>query len=477
MKLRPLGPTGWEKGRARGRSVLLSFALASCACHKPSGNDPVGPGLPSEQAASSHEVLVAASAPVLASVPIPPSGAMPAPVRLPASSPRKPRGIYAVVALDEPRAGDPPPDLPALVANPAVSGLAVRIFWSSLEPEKGRYDWSRLEQAFAAVAPANKTIQLIVLPGFGTPRWVLSEVPSCDGFIAGGSAPQGCGKATFEISEGVFRGENRELPLPWNPAYKAYWRAFLRELSAKYGPRGAFVSIAVAGPTAMSAEIQLPRRGDQLDRWGRLLSIAYRDSSYQRSNRAIVEEWEAAIDDYGSIFSGVTLVATRGAGLLPFTRGAGLTAHESVLAYFASHPVGNNAKATQTSGMKACRSTEQGIRGVKHMSADTSLSPRVLGGAQLDTSFSRSPAKEGCPASCDEATPSCAGISPDQALANVLSVYFDDTPLGPVYGSTRGGASLNYLQVYAEDIHYANSHPTALAKLEEVSKRLGGIAQ
>ena len=56
MKLRPVpvGPLGRGIGRARGRSVLLSSALASCACHKPSGNDPVGPGLTGEQAASSH---------------------------------------------------------------------------------------------------------------------------------------------------------------------------------------------------------------------------------------------------------------------------------------------------------------------------------------------------------------------------------------------------------------------------------------
>jgi hypothetical protein len=407
----------------------------------------------------------------------------------PVASMRRPRGIYAVVAEDESRGADAA-ELDALTSNPAVSGLAIRVTWSTLQPAKDHYDFSRLDAAFASASSKHKTVQLILIPGFETPRWVLDELTSCDSFLptsagavdskrgggqrggrrGGGQAttnqtapvsPEAakCGKATFQISEGRRNGQKRELPLPWNAVYKGYWKAFLREVATRFGPREAFVSIAVAGPTAESAEMILPRAGDQLAVWGRLFEIFYRDSSYHRSDKAIVEEWEAAINLYGETFRDITLVSTRGSGLLDFTHGQSAAAQEAILAYFAHHRIDNNLKATQTSGMKACRETKEGIVGVKQLSADRSISPRILGGAQFDTSFSQKPAVEGCAASCDSEAPACRGVTPAEALSNVLSVYFDGTPL-------------SYLQIYAQDIRFANANAPVQAILEQASKRI-----
>jgi hypothetical protein len=78
------------------------------------------------------------------------------------------------------------------------------------------------------------------------------------------------------------------------------------------------VSIAVAGPTSQSKEIIMPHNGpDETEKWARLLEAFYRDPSYHRSNKAFVEEWKAAIGDYGRIFSNITLALTLAAGL-PF---------------------------------------------------------------------------------------------------------------------------------------------------------------
>ncbi len=408
------------------------------------------------------------------------------------SSIRRPRGIYVVLAETH---GAKHADLDALLESPAISGVALRTFWSTLQPEKNRYDFSSLDDVFAVAAAKGKSVQLILVPGFGTPSWVLEELTNCEGLPApegGGRGrrrrPEGarggarseaasvpfapCGKATFEVSEGRAHGEARELPLPWNPLYKSYWRAFLAEVAAKYGTNSAFVSIAVAGPTAESVEIVLPRAGNQPERWGELLERSYRDASYHRSDKAFVEEWNAAVTMYGEVFTNVTLVLTRGSGLLNFTRGQGEAAQAEIMSSFARHNVGSNGKATQTSGMKACRETNAGIRGVKEMSADGSLSPRVLGGAQFDTSFSQKPAVEGCSASCDASAAACGAVTPQQALANVLSVYFDDTPAGNLYGSKKGVAPMNYLQIYAPDITYAATQPAVEAMLKQVSQRL-----
>jgi len=409
-----------------------------------------------------------------------------------ASSIRRPRGIYAVVA--EVR-GSKGADFDALLGNPAISGVAFRTFWSELQPAKDRYDLSSVDSAFAAAAAKGKSVQLILVPGFGTPSWVLDELTSCDdgqppegGGRHGGRHGSGqgrghrseassgttapCGKAMFQVSEGRAHGQAQALPLPWNPVYKSYWKAFLTEIASRYGANSAFVSIAVAGPTAESVEIILPRQGDQLERWAQLLERSYRDASYHRSDKAFVEEWNAAVTMYGEIFHNVTLVVTRGSGLLNFTHGQGEAAQAEIMSAFARHSVGANGKATQTSGMKACRETNAGIGGVKQMSEDRSYSPRVLGGAQFDTSFSKKPAAEGCSASCDASAAACRDITPQQALANVLSVYFDETPAGNLYGSGKGAAPMNYVQIYAPDIAYAATQPAVQAMLEQASQRI-----
>jgi hypothetical protein len=374
---------------------------------------------------------------------------------------------------------------------------------------KDRYDFSKLDAAFASAAAAHKTVQLILVPGFGTPAWVLSELASCDDLLppltessggkdskredrkaskqrdragatpsAGASTATGghggakCGKATFIVSEGKGHGEKKELPLPWNSVYKNYWRAFLAAIAARYEPRDTFVSIAVAGPTATSVEIILPRSGDQVQRWDQLLGLFYRDPSYQHSDQAFVDEWSAAATVYGEVFRNVTIVITRGSGLPSFTHGQGKSAQTTIVSSFAAHAVGANAKATQTSGMKACRETEAGIKGVKEMASSGSYSPPILGGAQFDTSFSQKPANEGCKASCKADAAACQSVTPAQALSNVLSVYFDGTPVGDQYGAAKGAARMNYLQIYEKDIEYANAQPAVQAVLEQASRQL-----
>lgn len=130
-----------------------------------------------------------------------------------------------------------------------------------------------------------------------------------------------CGKATFKGF--VEAGDSTELPLPWNPSYKSSWQTFLTALAARYGANPAFVSIAVAGPTAASAEMILPNDGNSDNpqtqfgeniapntMWNKLLAFHYAGMpAYQRSDQAFIDEWNAAI------FSGVTLVATTGNGL------------------------------------------------------------------------------------------------------------------------------------------------------------------
>ena len=63
-------------------------------------------------------------------------------------------------------------------------------------------------------------------------------------------------------------------------------------------------------------------------------------------------------------------------------------------------------------------------------------------------------------------------LSPEQAEYNVLKVFFDGTAAAPSFGGTPGSTPLNYLQIYAVDFLYADTHAHAPAQVVEA----GGVS-
>ena len=465
----------------------------------------------------------------------------------------RPRGIYAVVNIEQELKTNT--SLPALnqslLTNPAISGLTLQVHWDTLNPAANTYDWSTVDASFTQASAWNtqnppqspKTIQLIVTPGFQSPQWVLNQIPSCDGLFQTPvvTPPSTCGKITFTgYSES---GDGNVLPLPWNPVYKSAWQTFLTALAARYNANPLFASIAVAGPTAASAEMILPNDANSNNpqtqfgtliapntMWIQLLAFHYAGQpAYLKTDQAFIDEWNNAIDMYGQVFSGITLVATTGNGLPNFagatvvippafaadcaaTPDLDCAAEATILQHFIQPTVGgNNAKATQTSGMEASRAGigDLGTAGVKRLSQSNA---QILGGAQFNTTFSIATLTEGCtstfppnandtpvgcviPSTCSTngcipvscipqaclapgVTPSQIAsyqtyakvpaadlIPPEQSAYNVLNVYFNGTPVASSFNGTPGIAPLNYLQIYSQDILYATANANAPAQV------------
>ncbi len=495
---------------------------------------------------------------------------------LPAQTPRIPRGIYAVVNTEDLINQLPPSTTTAqldvyfnalyldLLSNPAVSGLTLQVHWDRLNPNPptaaNPYAWNLVDDAFNQVAAwdaqnpaqAPKTIQIIATPGFNSPAWVLAAIPSCDGLFASPmqTPPSNCGTVIFKgYTE---NNDGNVFPLPWSPYYKSAWQTFLTALDARYGSNPAFVSIAVAGPTAASAEIILPSDDDATnpqtqfsggpispnDMWLALLAFHYPGmAAYQGTDQAFIDEWDAAIDMYGEVFSGVTLVVTLDDKMPTFNANtypipalfsgdcsipkATCATVTTILSYFVEPTVGGaNAKATQTSSFIASKpDIDLGIDSVKMLAQRTAQLPppsaQILAGIQVDKAFAdsltpdsvvtvgctaafppdASDTPKGCtlPATCTDATcvpvacipqaclapgvtttalasyvtfpnvPTADLLSPEQALYNLLNIYFNGTPAASFFGGTQGATSLNYLQIYSEDIQYAEANVNAPA--------------
>jgi hypothetical protein len=452
-----------------------------------------------------------------------------------------------------------------LLDNQAVSGLLLLTDWSDLNPSDGAYAWNGggcvagkncyLDDAFNAISAwnsahpsAQKTLQLGASPGFNSPDWLFKKMDakygtgasgsgSCDGLFKSPAVEvsSSCGYTTiFYQTENAPRIQMR-LPMPWNPTYKAHWRSFLLALNKHIASNpdyvSSFVSIGVGGPTASSTEIILPNGNPGpnnynlsppdgtgkltlpnavpsvpvlwKEAWTKLLTNNYQtmSSAYVNSDRAFVEEWAAAIDMYGEVFSGITLVVTTGNGLPNFSApGSPLqdpppafapdcgdapdmdcAAETAILAHFAEPSVGGaNAKSTNQAALKAADAFPPGgapltPASVKWLSQITSarvtalpgITPgsypvvsRMLGGLQLVGPFSTKPsAANWCP------TTPC---TPEQALHNVLTNYFAGTAVGNNYSApiatngsgivyaTVANAPINFLQIWETDILYAS---------------------
>jgi hypothetical protein len=90
-----------------------------------------------------------------------------------------PYGISVVNKIDAHRVGQlfdtGNPTLNAY-SNPNTSGITFRTSWADVESEDGKFDFSKIDIVFANAEKNGKWVELILIPGFGTPSWAMQGV-------------------------------------------------------------------------------------------------------------------------------------------------------------------------------------------------------------------------------------------------------------------------------------------------------------
>jgi hypothetical protein len=190
-----------------------------------------------------------------------------------------PHGISAVNPIDANRAGKlfdtSNPTLNAYT-NPNTSGVTFRTSWADVEPEDGKFAFSKIDTVFASAEKNGKWVELILIPGFGTPSWAMRGVQS----------------GMFTIPYGPGNGMLLPLPVPWDQTYLSRWFTFLKVIGDRYGGKASFRKIAAAGPTCVSAEMSLPDSPNDIVQWEKL---GYTTQKY-------INAWKQTFGVYSSIF-------------------------------------------------------------------------------------------------------------------------------------------------------------------------------
>ena len=88
------------------------------------------------------------------------------------------RGIYIytndVSQVSKPTAAQ----LTQAFGIPGVDGVAVVIGWNAIEPSRGQYQWTVLDQWIGQVAALGLKIDLVVPAGSSTPGWLFQPLPT-----------------------------------------------------------------------------------------------------------------------------------------------------------------------------------------------------------------------------------------------------------------------------------------------------------
>jgi hypothetical protein len=158
----------------------------------------------------------------------------------------------------------------------SISGVAIQIRWADLEPTKGTFDWSKLDDVISAAESSKKWVHLLIFPGFFSPDWALD----------------GAQTDQFPIQYGPGKGTIKALPMPWDPVYLNRWLAFVGQVGTRYAKSPALRMVAADGPTSVSAEFTLPNSFKDLKQWQ---SDGYTPSKYLGAWRQV---FQAFSDDF-----------------------------------------------------------------------------------------------------------------------------------------------------------------------------------
>jgi hypothetical protein len=156
-----------------------------------------------------------------------------------------PRGVLSLAQVGEPAD-------PAVLSDPSVDGISVRVAWRKLEKTPGAYDWSFLDSEVARAAKAGKFVLLRVLSeGPGTPSWALD------------------GTKTFGYRDvnKFHSGKTGLMAVYWDNTYLARKKAMIQALGQRYSGNPAVRVVAAICASSHSGDWAVPHNPADIAEW------------------------------------------------------------------------------------------------------------------------------------------------------------------------------------------------------------------
>jgi hypothetical protein len=139
-------------------------------------------------------------------------------------------------------------------ANHELTGVCLHIPWNQVEKEPGKPDLSAVDNFVAVLRDIGMKYQLCLKPGASTPAFVYEE--GAQPFETRVMNPH---RPNF--------GEAIVIPVPWDPIYQRNFSRVIAELGERYASDPLCVSVVLTCANVLSAEMHLPKSGEDLAKW------------------------------------------------------------------------------------------------------------------------------------------------------------------------------------------------------------------
>jgi hypothetical protein len=164
------------------------------------------------------------------------------------------------------------PQVTHALSEPGVDGFTLVENWSSVEPERGVFEWDKLpdgqqghfDQWVHAAVSAGRKINLAIRAGQDTPCWMfdLASQPCGPGYLGSYA-----GAREFTFVAASHQGQTQHpcevvsMAAPWDPVFLREWDAMLAGVAAHLRAIGAYGSVALVRQTGVNRttdEFRLP---------------------------------------------------------------------------------------------------------------------------------------------------------------------------------------------------------------------------
>ena len=138
--------------------------------------------------------------------------------------------------------------------NHQLTGVCLHVAWKEVEKEAGKPDFSAIDKFVAVLRGIGMKYQLCFKPGASTPPFVYAD--GAQSFETRVTNPH---RANF--------GEAIVIPVPWDPIYQRNFSQVIAQLGERYASDPLCVSVVLTCANLLSAEMHLPKHGEDLAKW------------------------------------------------------------------------------------------------------------------------------------------------------------------------------------------------------------------
>jgi hypothetical protein len=149
----------------------------------------------------------------------------------------------------------------AILKNPLVRGVVLRMRWQDIEPQEGSYNWSYFDEEIKRAAQSGKAVSLrFPSGGRNTPERVLNA--------------SGVEKFSFTDNNRYHKetfGQELTIPVFWDPIFLEKKKQFIQAWGARYGANPHVASVDVSCANAITNDWNVPARTPQdIQKWRKL---------------------------------------------------------------------------------------------------------------------------------------------------------------------------------------------------------------